>query len=100
MKNKIEKLSSQSHQQTVEGEGGQAADNKIAPFPGYRDDDTVKREENDESWSEHTYDSEEEAHNRNICFSCLGLGLCCALIVASIIIVYMASTRDMKASII
>lgn len=86
---------SPSIQGTVEGEGGDQSSNKIQPFPGYRDSATVDREENDGEWSEVTYDSEEEKHNRNVWFSFLGLILCCGLIVASIIILFMVSTQDM-----
>ena len=47
---------------TVEQEGGDgdASTNKIVPFPGYRDQEVVDDEENEDSWSEHTFDSEEE----------------------------------------
>ena len=80
-------------------EGGDQSTNKIQPFPGYRDADVVDMEEND-SWSEHTYDSDEERHKRNLFFSFLLLILCCALIVAAIIILFMVSTQNMKATVI
>lgn len=67
------------------------------PFAGYREPGVVQREENaDDEWSIHTYDSDEEKHTRNVFFSFLGLILCCGLIIASIIILFMVSTQDMK----
>ena len=75
-------------------EGGDEFNNKVEPFPGYRDPDVVAQEE--ESWSEYTYDSDEEKHKRNLFFGFLLMLLCCGLIVASIIIVYMVSTSGMK----
>ena len=88
LKHREERISSQS----IEGEGGDPAGSKVAPFPGYRDAGVVEAEEYGDDWSAHTYDSEEEAHNKTVFFSFLGLLLCCGLIVASIIIVFMAST--------
>lgn len=88
---------------TLEGEGGDSSTNKIVPFPGYREADVVDDEENENSWSEHTFDSEEEErekHYRNVCFSFLCLMLSCILIVAAIIILYMASVRDMKPTVL
>lgn len=78
-------------------EGGDPSNNKVEPFPGYRDADVVAAEE--ESWSEYTYDSDEEKHKRNLFFGFLFMLLCCGLIVASIIIVYLVSTSGMKASL-
>lgn len=94
IKHRDDRVSSQG----VQGEGGDPAGSKVAPFPGYRDAAVVDAEEDGDSWSAHTYDSEEEAHNRTVFFSFLGLLLCCGLIIASIIIVYMASTQNMKAT--
>ena len=70
--------------------------NKIAPCPGYRDDDVVA----DEEWSDYTYDSDEEKNKRNVFFSFLCLILCCGLIVASIIILFLTSTANMKATVV
>lgn len=92
------RVMSPSYQGTVEGEGGDQSNNKIQPFPGYRDAATVDREDGDEGWSEHTYDSDEEKHTRNVFFSFLGLILCCGLIIASIVILFMVSTQDMKST--
>lgn len=78
-------------------EGGDASQNKIQPFPGYRDADVIAEE--DAEWSEYTYDSDEERHKRNLFFSFLLLILCCALIVAAIIILFMMSTQNMKETV-
>ena len=56
--------------------------------------------EEDGEWSEYTYDSDEERHKRNLFFGFLLMVLCCGLIIASIIIVYMVSTADMKPTVI
>jgi len=84
-----------TYQEQEGGEGADSSQNKIQPFPGYRDADVVDMEDNDE-WSEYTYDSDEEKHKRNLFFSFLLLILCCALIVAAIIILFMVSTANMK----
>lgn len=100
IQNKLDRTN--SVQQSVEGEGGDASSAKVAPFPGYRDEALLKAEElyGDGDWSVETYDSEEENHMRNTFFSFLGLIFCCVLIVLSIVIVYMASTSQMKSTTI
>lgn len=79
-------------------EGGDQSINKVEPFPGYRDAEVVADE--DGEWSEYTYDSDEERHKRNLFFGFLLMLLCCGLIIASIIIVYMVSTADMQPTVI
>lgn len=78
--------------------GDDQNNNKVEPFPGYRDADVVAAEEDE--WSEYTYDSDEEKHKRNLFFGFLLMLLCCGLIIASIIIVYMVSTAEMKPTVI
>ena len=95
-----ENIRTPSIQGTLQREGGDHSSNKIEPFVAYRDPKVAKHEDGDGEWSEHTYDSDEERHTRNVFFSFLGLLLCCGLIVASIIILYMASVGDMKATTI